>query len=89
MGIVTTANPITLDSYKIKLDMGANGIGRSTTTVTDYPPRLFSKNTKSGGGVNIHATQNMSFELITPVVQNVTVSGTTIDATLKTVSGTS
>ena len=34
---VTDTNPITLDSYKIKLDMGEQGIGRSTSTVTSYP----------------------------------------------------
>ena len=89
LGIVTATNPITFDSYKVKLDMGANGIGRSTTTVTDYPPRLFPIDTKSTGGLNIRATQNMPFELITPIVSNVTVSGTSIDASIKTVSGTS
>ena len=89
LGIVTATNPFTLDSYKIKLDMGANGIGRSTTTVTDYPPKLFAKNTKSTGGVKIHATQNMPFEIITPIVANTTVNGTKIDASIKTVSGSS
>ena len=89
LGIVTATNPITFDSYKVKLDMGANGIGRSTTTVTDYPPRLLPIDTKSTGGLNIRATQNMPFELITPIVSNVTVSGTSIDASIKTVSGTS
>ena len=86
---VTDSNPITLDSYKIKLDMGANGIGRSTTTAASFPPRLFSNQSKSTGGVNIKATQNMPFQLITPIVQNVTVPGTTLSAQIKTVSGTS
>ena len=34
---VTDSNPITLDSYKIKLNMGEQGIGRSTSDVTSYP----------------------------------------------------
>ena len=67
--------------------MCANGFGRSTTTVTDYPPKLFAKNTKSTGGIKIHATQNMPFEIITPIVANTTVYGTKIDASIKTVSG--
>ena len=86
---VTDTNPITLDSYKIKLDMGANGIGRSTTTAASFPPRLFSNQSKSTGGLDIRASQNMPFELITPMVHNTTVSGTTLSGQIKTVSGTS
>ena len=89
LGDVTDSNPITLDSYKIKLDMGANGIGRSTTTAASFPPRLFSNQSKSTGGLDIRATQNMPFELITPIVQNTTVPGTSLSAQIKTVSGTS
>jgi len=85
---VTETNPITLDSYKIKLDMGEQGIGRSTSTVSSYPA-LFLNQTKSTGGFDIHATQNMPFELITPMIQNMTIAGTAIDADVRTVSGTS
>ena len=85
---VTETNPITLDSYKIKLDMGEQGIGRSTSTVSSYPA-LFLNQTKSTGGFNIHATQNMPFEVITPMIQNMTVAGTAIGAEVRTVSGTS
>jgi len=85
---VTETNPITLDSYKIKLDMGEQGIGRSTSTVTSYPA-LFLNQTKSTGGLDIHATQNMPFEVITPMIQNMTVVGCSVDANIKTVSGTS
>jgi len=86
---VTDSNPITFDSYKVKLDMGVNGIGRSTVTTSEFPPRLLLSGTKSAGGTNIHATQNMPFEVVTPMVQNVTVPGTNLDARLRTVSGTS
>ena len=85
---VSETNPITLDSYKIKVDMGEQGIGRSTSTVTSYPA-LFLNQTKSTGGFDIHATQNMPFEVITPMIQNMTVSGTAVDASIRTVSGTS
>ena len=85
---VSETNPITLDSYKIKVNMGEQGIGRSTSTVSSYPA-LFLNQTKSTGGFNIHATQNMPFEVITPMIQNMTVSGTSLDASIRTVSGTS
>ena len=85
---VSETNPITLDSYKIKVNMGEQGIGRSTSTVSSYPA-LFLNQTKSTGGLNIHATQNMPFEVITPMIQNMTVSGTSLDASIRTVSGTS
>ena len=85
---VTDTNPITLDSYKIKLNMGEQGIGRSTSTVQSYPA-LFLDQTKSTGGLDIHATQNMPFEIITPMIQNMTVAGTTVDCFIRTVSGTS
>ena len=83
---VTDSNPITLDSYKVKLDMGANGIGR--TSAESYP-LLKVKETKSDGGTVIHATQNMPFELITPMIQNTTVPGTSLSGEIKTVSGSS
>ena len=68
--------------------MGEQGIGRSTSTVSSYPA-LFLNQTKSTGGFDIHATQNMPFEVITPMIQNMTVAGTAIDASIRTVSGTS
>ena len=49
-------------------------------------PKLYSNNTKSGGGYNIKATQNMPFEVIVPVAHNMTVTGTTIGAELRTTS---
>ena len=49
LGIVTATNPFTLDSYKVKLDMGANGIGRSTST--DVAGKLLTKKNKSAGPI--------------------------------------
>ena len=68
--------------------MGEQGIGRSTSDVTSYPA-LFLDQTKSTGGLDIRATQNMPFEIITPMIQNMTVAGTTIESSIRTVSGTS
>ena len=82
----TVANSIGYDHYNLKIDMSANGADR--TAATGWP-KLFTKENKSTGGVGIKATQNMPFEIITPVVQNVTPEGTNITATLRTVTGKS
>ena len=83
---VTVSNPITFDSYNIKLDMGSSGIGRSDGL--SYS-KLYINQTKSAGGYSIKATENIPFELITPVVQNLTVQGTSINAEVRTVTGSS
>ena len=83
---VTIADPITFDSYHIKLDMSSSGIGR--TVGTNFPI-LYANQTKSTGGYNIRATQNMPFEIITPLVQNLTVQGTSLSAEVRTITGSS
>lgn len=83
---VTLSNPITFDSYTIKLDMSSDGVNRSVGTSF---PKLYVDETKSDGGFNAKATQNMPFEAIVPMIQNITVPGTKINAQIRTVSGTS
>ena len=83
---VTTSNPRTFDTYKVKLDMGSSGVGRSTS---ESFPILYMGETKSTGGSNSKATQNIPFEILTPQIQHVTVRGTNIDAEVRTVSGSS
>ena len=83
---VDVENPITFDSYNIKLDMTSSGVAR--TDGVSFP-KLYVNQTKSAGGFNIRATQNMPFEIITPMIQNITVSGTNVSAEMRTVSGTS
>ena len=84
-----TANPITYDSYTLKLDTTANvGVSRTTTNKGSYPV-LYANATKSTGGYKIRATQNMPFEVISPMVHNITVPGTSVSAEMRTVSGTS
>jgi hypothetical protein len=84
---ITTANSITFDSYTIKLDTSSNtGIARSTSS--GYPT-LYLNQTKSAGGYNIKASQNMPFEIITPMVQNVTVTGTSLSSEIRTISASS
>ena len=66
--------------------MGSSGVGRSTA---ESFPILYMGETKSAGGYNIRATQNMPFELVTPMVQNLTVQGTTLSGELRTVTAAS
>ncbi len=81
--------PIGYGHYTIKVDFAAQtsptAIGRSTA---ESFPLLYVNDTKSTGGFNIKATQNMPFELISPQVHNITVAGTKVSAQMRTVSGT-
>ena len=86
MSDVTVSNPLTFDSYNIKLDMSSAGVGR--TDGTSFP-QLYVNQTKSSGGKEIKASQNMPFEIIVPNVTNTTVQGTNLTAELRTVSGSS
>lgn len=79
--------PISLDSYHIKIDTSSNGVDRSDEL--EGFPLLFINKTKSGGGESIKATKNVSFETIYPVVHNTTVSGTSISAEVQTTTGKS
>ena len=83
---VSASSPRTFDSYKVKLNMGESGIGRSTG---ESFPILYMGESKSTGGSSIKATQNVPFEILTPQIQHVTVRGTNIDAEVRTISGSS
>jgi hypothetical protein len=83
---VTISNPITFDSYNVNIDMATDGINRSVGTSF---PILYANQTKSSGGYNIGATQNIPFEIITPNIHNVTVHGTSLSAEVNTVTGSS
>ena len=91
---VTVSNPITFDSYNVKLDMsetfntgtGTSGDDRSNDVGL---PKLFMNKTKTSGGYDIRASQNMPFEILTPIIQNVTVRGTSLNAEVRTISSQS
>jgi len=83
---VTVADPLNFDSYYIKIQMNANGMDR--TTGSGYPELYFNE-TKSAGGFNVKATQNIPFELINLSIQNTTVQGTNISSEIRTISGSS
>ena len=75
---MTVANPITFDSYNVKLDMTALDANDDRSNDVGFPA-LYLSNTKSTGGYNVQASKNIPFEIITPVVQNMTVKGTSLD----------
>ena len=89
---VTIVDPISYDSYYVKLDMSTkfdnNGSNDDRSNDTGFP-KLFLNNNKSAGGYQIRASQNMPFEVIRPVIHNVSVEGTTITGELRTTTATS
>jgi hypothetical protein len=92
MNDVTVANPITLDSYYIKLNMAekfnVNNLDRSTERNTDDAPSLYIQDTKSAGGYGIRASQNIPYEIVTPMIQSQTVQGSTISAQFRSTTTT-
>ena len=86
LGDVTVADPISFDSYNIKVDMSSDGIDR---TAASGWPKLFTTATKSTGGNQVRATQNIPYEILTPNVSNVTPKGTSVSATARTISAQS
>ena len=70
----------------LNLDMGSSGLGRSTG---ESFPILYMGQTKSAGGDNVTATQNIPFEIINPQIQNLTVPGTNLTSHVRTVTGAS
>ena len=82
---VLSTPDIDFESYNIKIDMANDGVDR---TVAGYP-LLYSGKTKSTGGEKIRATQNIPFELITPVVDNITLPRTSLSAEVRTTTGVS
>ena len=91
---VTIDDPITFDSYNVKLDMSETFNTGTGTSADDRSndvglPKLFLNSTKTTGGFDIRASQNMPFEILTPIIQNVTVRGTTLNAEVRTISSQS
>ena len=88
----TVDDPITYDSYTVKLDMSEILDSNSNNTnraLNSGFAKLFVTDTKSTGGFNVRATQNMPFEVITPSVQSITVPGTTLEGEIRTTTSKS
>jgi len=86
-----SSGSIGFDFYNIKIDQTSKTINGNQFDATDRStdvgfPKLYFNKTKSCGGFEIKATQNMSFEIISPIVHNLTVTGTTLGAEIRTTS---
>ena len=87
LGDVTTNEPISFDSYTLRVDTGNSyGVGR---TSGDSYPSLHFNTTKSSGGFGCRASQNIPYEIVTPNVQYTAVKGTSLGASIKTITGQS
>jgi hypothetical protein len=88
--------PIELDSYHIKIDQSKSGLDRSSGPTN---PELFFKQSKSGGTYSStptvgsfngpKATQNITFNSIRPNIQTLLPETTSIEARIRTTTGTS
>ena len=85
---VTESDAITLDSYKLKIDVSDTDYGTNRSGLGDLP-ELFFNRTKSGGGVNGRSSYNQQFEMAKANFNYITPSGTSIQSTMRTTSGTS
>ena len=87
LNYVTIANPITYDSYHIKLDMSTKydeGQANDNRSNDIGFPQLFLNSNKSAGGTKIRASQNIPFEAVRPLIHNTTTTGTSMSAELRT-----
>ena len=88
-------NPISFDHYTLKIDtsqgwtVGESNLGLVNRTTGNSFPILYFNESKSTGGFNTKASQNIPFQIISPNVQNLTVPGTNVTAVMRTVSATS
>ena len=90
--------PIELDSYHIKIDQTKSGADRSTGNSNSYP-ELFFKQSKSGGTYSTtptvgsfngpKSTQNITFNIIRPNIQTLLPETTSVEAKIRTTTGTS
>ena len=89
--------PIEIDSYHVKIKMDENGKDREFGT-----PRLFFNQTKTGGTYDVtlsstgtntvsgpKATQNILYNVLRPNIQIMAPETTSVDAKIKTITGSS
>jgi len=79
---------IGLDYYYLKVDM-SSGSETTDRTGSGTLPKLFFRESKKTGGLNVSATYNVPFELITPSIRTISPKFTTISSSVRTVSGQS
>ena len=89
----TISNPVGLDYYSISIDQSEFTDGSlkitNRTAATGLTPSLYFSRSKFDGGSEVRASQNMQFEVLTPLIETFTPNQTNISAQVRTVSGTS
>ncbi|MAB69176.1 MAG: hypothetical protein CMH89_06020 [Oceanicaulis sp.] len=88
LGSSDSDDAITLDGYKISIDMGDTNKGTDRSNTGPFTPLHFTSN-KSGGGRNGRSTYNQQFELMIPNFSYITPQGTSVDGSIRTISATS
>lgn len=84
-----------LDYYYLKIDTSSAGNAASLpqgqvdrSVATSFPP-LYIDQTKSAGGPNVYATQNIPYSIIRPNLQIMNLLATTVSASIRSVTGSS
>ena len=91
----SVTDDIDLDYYHVKIDMSQDGKtdalphGQVNRSVGTSFPKLYINESKSTGGSEINATQNIQFEIARPNIQVMSLNGTNVSAKTRTISGTS
>jgi hypothetical protein len=88
-------NPVGLDYYTLRLNQEGFTSESTQLEITDrsssslLKPELYFTSSKFDGGFEVSATQNIQFELITPLIETFTPNQTNISAQVRTVTGKS
>jgi hypothetical protein len=89
----TIDNSIGLDYYTLKIDQ--NSFIEGNLEITDrtpsstLKPALYFRDSKFDGGFNVLSTQNMQFEVLTPLIETFTPNQTNVSSQVRTVTGRS
>ena len=91
----TIDNAIGLDYYTLRLSQEAFTSEDSTLEITNrtpsstLKPALYFRDSKFDGGFEVSSTQNMQFEVLTPLIETFTPGQTNISSQVRTVTGKS
>jgi hypothetical protein len=86
----TIDNPIGLDYYTLNLDQGSDNLTTTDRTPSStLKPALYFRDSKFDGGTSVSATQNMQFEVLTPLIETFTPNQTNVSSQVRTVTGRS
>ena len=81
---------IGFDSYNLNIDMSSTfNVNNTSRAVGTSFPKLYLNQTKSTGGSNIQATQNIAYDLVSPSIQTLSIPGTTMTGEIRTVTSQS